>query len=98
MAAHRLRISPIPAKPCRNEKVRPFHRDLTKCPGHAGHSVDDISRSDAGAVNLTRTSAVINRIIRDARVEGRKAICFVTGVPGAGKTLVDLLARTYQVG
>jgi putative protein kinase ArgK-like GTPase of G3E family len=49
-------------------------------------------------VNLTRTSAVIDRIIRDARVEGRKAICFVTGVPGAGKTRVDLLARTYQVG
>ena len=61
---------------------------------YAGHSVDEISRSDAGAVNLTRTSAVIDRIIRDARVEGRKAICFVTGVPGAGKTLVGLDVAT----
>jgi hypothetical protein len=61
---------------------------------YAGHSVEDISRSDAGAVNLTRTSAVIDRIIRDARVEGRKAICFVTGVPGAGKTLVGLDVAT----
>ncbi|HRQ63840.1 MAG TPA: DUF2075 domain-containing protein [Xanthomonadaceae bacterium] len=61
---------------------------------YAGHSVDEISRSDAGAVNLTRTSRVIDHIIEDARTHSRKAICFVTGVPGAGKTLVGLDVAT----
>ena len=57
---------------------------------YANHSVADISRSDAGATNLSRTSAVVTAIIADARANSRKAICFVTGVPGAGKTLVGL--------
>jgi hypothetical protein len=57
---------------------------------YASHSVEAISRSDAGATNLTRTSQAVDQIISDARVNGKKAICFVTGVPGAGKTLVGL--------
>lgn len=57
---------------------------------YAGHSVKDISRSDAGAKNLTETTAAIDSIIEKSRIESRKAICFVTGVPGAGKTLVGL--------
>jgi len=57
---------------------------------YANHSVAAISRSDAGAINLTRTSGTVDSIISDARARGRKAICFVTGVPGAGKTLVGL--------
>jgi DUF2075 family protein len=57
---------------------------------YAGHSVENISRSDAGAQNLTVTSREIDRIIQKTRAERRKAICFVTGVPGAGKTLVGL--------
>ena len=50
----------------------------------------DITRSDAGAVNLAVTSAAVERIIARARERRRKAIVFVTGVPGAGKTLVGL--------
>lgn len=61
---------------------------------YAGHSVEAISRCDAGATNLTQTTRVIDRIIDDARTSGRKAICFVTGVPGAGKTLVGLDVAT----
>lgn len=61
---------------------------------YAGHSVDEISRSDAGAMNLTQTTRIVDRIIEDARTNGRKAICFVTGVPGAGKTLVGLDVAT----
>lgn len=61
---------------------------------YAGHSVESISRSDAGAVNLSVTSHVVDRIIEDARSHGRKALCFVTGVPGAGKTLVGLDVAT----
>lgn len=57
---------------------------------YRNHSVDDISRNDAGAQNLTETTAAISRIIDDCKVNGRKAICFVTGVPSAGKTLAGL--------
>jgi hypothetical protein len=58
------------------------------------HSVEEISRSDAGATNLTCTSEAVCRIIRSAREGAHKAICFVTGVPGAGKTLVGLNIAT----
>jgi len=57
---------------------------------YRGHSVENISRSDAGAVNLTQTSEVISEIIKFSRDKSQKSICFVTGVPGAGKTLVGL--------
>ena len=57
---------------------------------YRGHNVHDITRSDAGAENLTVTTAAINEIIDYSKANGRKSICFVTGVPGAGKTLVGL--------
>lgn len=57
---------------------------------YRGHNVHDITRSDAGAENLTVTTDEINRIIEYSKANGRKSICFVTGVPGAGKTLVGL--------
>ncbi len=57
---------------------------------YRGHNVHDITRSDAGAENLTVTTDEINRIIDHSKAHHRKSICFVTGVPGAGKTLVGL--------
>ncbi len=64
---------------------------------YAGHGVDDISRNDAGAINLRDTSTQLAQIIEKTRVDNSKAICFVTGVPGAGKTLVGLnLATAYN--
>lgn len=57
---------------------------------YRGHNVHDITRSDAGAENLTVTTDEINRIIDYSKENHRKSICFVTGVPGAGKTLVGL--------
>ena len=57
---------------------------------YRGHNVHDITRSDAGAENLTVTTDEINRIIDYSKANNRKSICFVTGVPGAGKTLVGL--------
>ena len=57
---------------------------------YAGHSVESISRHGAGAQNLAITSKAVDKIIEGARAAGKKAICFVTGVPGAGKTLVGL--------
>lgn len=57
---------------------------------YAGHSVESISRHGAGAHNLAVTSKAVDQIIEHARIARKKAICFVTGVPGAGKTLVGL--------
>jgi hypothetical protein len=58
------------------------------------HSVAEISRSDASAINLGQTSEAISEIIREAKDNGHKSICLVTGVPGAGKTLVGLNVAT----
>lgn len=57
---------------------------------YAGHAVAEIARSDAGARHLAETTSLLDRIIEDSRHQRRKSICFVTGVPGAGKTLVGL--------
>lgn len=60
------------------------------------HSVENITRSDADAKNLTITTRTISGIIEKAKSENKKIICFVTGVPGAGKTLVGLnIATTH---
>jgi hypothetical protein len=61
---------------------------------YAGHSVDEISRSDASAINLKQTSDAISKIIEISKTKSQKSICFVTGVPGAGKTLVGLNIAT----
>lgn len=61
---------------------------------YARHDVADISRSDAA--NLGQTSGFVNQVIAGARQKRRKAICFVTGVPGAGKTLVGLDVATQS--
>lgn len=57
---------------------------------YTNHSVVDIARNDAGAKNLTLTTNALNEIISFSKQNHRKSICFVTGVPGAGKTLVGL--------
>jgi hypothetical protein len=62
-----------------------------------GHNVAEISRSDAGAINLTETSNALREIIRHSKGNNEKAICFVTGVPGAGKTLVGLDIATKHL-
>jgi len=61
---------------------------------YANHEVDDISRNDAGATNLNITSRKIKEIIHYSNTNKQKSICFVTGVPGAGKTLVGLNIAT----
>lgn len=64
---------------------------------YRNHDVTEISRSDASAKNLTRTTEAISTIIRTAKQAGQKAICFVTGVPGAGKTLIGLNIATKHL-
>ena len=57
---------------------------------YKGHNVKEISRSDAGAINLSITTEKINNIIERSKRNNLKSICFITGVPGAGKTLAGL--------
>ncbi|MCD4725591.1 MAG: DUF2075 domain-containing protein [Bacteroidales bacterium] len=61
------------------------------------HTVEEITRSDAKAINLTKTTAAISSIIDSAKARRKKTICFVTGVPGAGKTLVGLKVATTHL-
>ena len=63
---------------------------------YARHSVEAISRHDAGARNLRVTSVGVEHIIEGTRKAREKAIVFVTGVPGAGKTLVGLNVATRR--
>lgn len=57
---------------------------------YAGHNVKDITRSSADIPNLTLTANAISSVIESAKHGGHHAICFVTGVPGSGKTLAGL--------
>lgn len=57
---------------------------------YQNHDVKEISRNDAGAENLEKTNAAINYVIEECKEKHKKAICFITGVPGAGKTLAGL--------
>lgn len=61
------------------------------------HSVDEITRSDAEAKNLSKTTGSVSEAIAYAKSERKKIICFVTGVPGAGKTLVGLKIATNHL-
>jgi hypothetical protein len=67
---------------------------------YRGHSVHEITRSDSGAINLSATSNAIDNIIDQAKQNRQKAICFITGVPGAGKTLagLNIANRRLQMG
>ena len=58
------------------------------------HNVEEISRHDA---DLDKTVQCVADVVKKCKGESRKAICFVTGVPGAGKTLIGLqTAITYD--
>lgn len=66
---------------------------------YESHSVEDITRHEADKVSTDRTIAYILDVIKRSKNNGEKSICFVTGVPGAGKTLVGLdvaVKQTYQ--
>lgn len=61
------------------------------------HNVEEITRNDADATNLNITTKYISDTIDFARSNSKKVICFVTGVPGAGKTLVGLKVATEHL-
>ena len=66
---------------------------------YENHTVEDITRHEADKVSTDRTIAYILDVIKKSKDTQEKSICFVTGVPGAGKTLVGLdvaVKQTYQ--
>lgn len=85
-------ISPYAPTPTIIEAARSLYEN---------HSVENITRHEADKVSTDRTIAYILRVINESKVQRKKSICFVTGVPGAGKTLVGLevaIKQTYQGG
>ncbi len=56
------------------------------------HNVAEIASARADATNLTLTAERITGLIAQARAEASRMILFVTGIPGAGKTLCGLNA------
>lgn len=63
---------------------------------YLNHSVEDITRHEAEGEQLERTTKYVQQVIRETKARRGKSICFVTGVPGAGKTLVGLNVAVQQ--
>ncbi len=66
---------------------------------YENHSVEDITRHEADNVSTDTTINCLLHIIQKSKKNKEKSICFVTGVPGAGKTLIGLdvaIKQTYQ--
>lgn len=66
---------------------------------YENHNVEDITRHEADKITTDKTIAYILEVIQNSKKNEEKSICFVTGVPGAGKTLVGLdvaVKQTYQ--
>lgn len=63
---------------------------------YLNHSVKDITRTEASGESLKRTSDFVMQVIEHSYQNKEKSICFVTGVPGAGKTLVGLNIAVQQ--
>ena len=83
-------ISPYAPTPTIIEAARTLYEN---------HSVENITRHEADKVSTDRTIRYILQVIKESKAEQKKSICFVTGVPGAGKTLVGLdvaVKQTYQ--
>ncbi len=83
-------ISPYAPTPTIIEAARALYEN---------HSVDDIVRHEADNVTTDKTISYIMNVIQNSKINNKKSICFVTGVPGAGKTLVGLdvaIKQTYQ--
>jgi DUF2075 family protein len=85
-------ISPYSPTPTIIEAARTLYEN---------HSVEDITRHEADKVSTDQTIDYILKVIENSKNKLEKSICFVTGVPGAGKTLVGLdiaVKQTYKDG
>ena len=85
-------ISPYAPTPTIIEAARTLYEN---------HSVEDITRHEADKVSTDATIEYLLHVIQESKTQGKKSICFVTGVPGAGKTLVGLdvaIKQSYKDG
>ena len=85
-------ISPYSPTPTIIEAARTLYEN---------HSVEDITRHEADKVSTDSTINYILQVIQQSKEHQKKSICFVTGVPGAGKTLVGLdvaIKQSYKDG
>lgn len=57
---------------------------------YSSRHLSEIARSEAGQDDINKCEEKINEVISYAKTNRKKCVCFVTGVPGAGKTLVGL--------
>jgi hypothetical protein len=97
LAASRFASEPIDADRWAAASYRPTPTIIEAARAlYAQHSVEAIARHDAGAENLRVTSQHLEELVAEAKRTKRKLICFVTGVPGAGKTLVGLNVATRR--
>lgn len=64
------------------------------------HDISEIANSEAGQDDIDNCEKKLGEIIEYAKTNKKKCICFVTGVPGAGKTLVglDVVAKNLKAG
>lgn len=64
------------------------------------HDLSKIAHSEAGQDNIDSCEKKLYEIIDYARTNKKKSVCFVTGVPGAGKTLVglDVVSKYIEKG
>lgn len=60
------------------------------------HTVENITRHGADKDDTDKTIRYIQDVIHHSKQNHEKSICFVTGVPGAGKTLVGLQIAVNQ--
>lgn len=67
---------------------------------YSTHELSEIAQSEAGQDNINKCEARIAEVVEYAKTTGKKCVCFVTGVPGAGKTLVglDVVAKNLDKG
>ena len=63
---------------------------------YMNHSVEDITKHEADKAGIDTCTKYILDVIRASKEKRQKSICFVTGVPGAGKTLVGLNVAIQQ--
>ena len=65
---------------------------------YSSHNLSEIARSEAGQEDIDKCEAKLTEIIKEAKQKKKKCVCFVTGVPGAGKTLVglDVVAKSLN--
>ena len=63
---------------------------------YMNHSVEDITKHEADKAGIDSCTQFILDVIHESKEKKQKSICFVTGVPGAGKTLVGLNVAIQQ--